>query len=257
MESKMVCQCGHAEEYHDKKYGCIECSGNCFCAKFTPVVPVEPAQPEICPCCFHKWHEEPCKTMTAYVECGCDIVGQCKKGIADARAGRVTLWADVKEELGIAQPELPRELPQRIILPQNPLIRAQLDKETLRQTDEVEANKTYQNALKRIAELEAELTEARANSSFGLKLSCESLMKQNLELQSQEVSLKEQLAVFIKDIPKGKYCYIMDTHTLCHYINSGVCLIRAVKLAWDSDEDGYLKCAGCPVPAIEENKDES
>jgi hypothetical protein len=45
-KQEMVCQCGHTEEYHDKKSGCVECR----CSKFS--VPAQPELPRELPLIF-------------------------------------------------------------------------------------------------------------------------------------------------------------------------------------------------------------
>lgn len=131
-----------------------------------------------------------------------------------------------------AQPELPRELPLEYLT------------ERIRET----LNENY--VLKPDGMTDE---DCKIHDILSVFIGCfDKALERIAQLEAEIASLKEKLAVFEKDIPKGKYCYIMDTHTLCHYINSGVCLILASKLGWDSDEDAYPKAPGCPVPVEEE-----
>ena len=141
-----------------------------------------------------------------------------------------------------AQPELPRELPM-----------ADINEDFIFYVNDAAAiqhrrdEAIYQQALKRIAELEAE------NAKLSEYLGCIPTYYQGkiLTLEAEITSLKEQLAEAQKFdlrqyIPKGKYC------------NGAVepCKVRwllncKVKMSYDEPDS---KAPGCPVPAIEEGE---
>ena len=70
-------------------------------------------------------------------------------------------------------------------------------------------------------------------------------------IYEREASLKEQLAVFTKDIPKGRFCYMANS-IYCEHESGGDCVLLQEALVWDKNKDAYLKAPGCPVPAKEE-----
>ena len=209
-----------------------------------------------------------------------EFMAQCKQGIADAKAGRVKLWADVKKELSIAQPEL-RELPleksislkldeifsgkHRVIYncgavdayltsaTINDLIKAilpifqQAKKDSYKKGVEDNYNMgqiDLEQALKRIAELEADRNAY--NSAYY------STLAKKEELEAEIASLKEQLAVFTKTIPKGSFCEIGADECYCRFVMGECCLLVGRELHFDKKAGEYLKAPGCPVPAEEE-----
>ena len=155
-----------------------------------------------------------------------------------------------------AQPELPRELPELTLCA--PLVGGSTQTKRIKQEGFNEGCKyqfsrnqlemvaikySYQQALTRIAELEAE----KETLLRWFKLQEGTIS----DLQDMVISLKEQLAVFTKYIPEGRFCYMANS-IHCEYESGGDCLLLWEALAWDKNKDAYFKAPGCPVPAKEE-----
>jgi hypothetical protein len=121
----------------------------------------------------------------------------------------------------------------------------------------------------RIEYLEKRNAELEAENTYLLGTSVDNgdymLLNERAEkAEAQVASLKEQLAVFTKVkkcscepgepvvVPPGKYC------GNCGWRENDLCDEPADAMAWlYKDMTGeYLKAPGCPVPAIEENKNE-
>ena len=107
--------------------------------------------------------------------------------------------------------------------------------------------KVYDIALKRIAELEAEVTNQKGRVTD----LCSLFNDLERDTDKEIASLKEQLAVFTKDIPKGRFCYMANS-IYCEHESGGDCVLLQEALVWDKNKDAYLKAPGCPVPAKEE-----
>ena len=148
-----------------------------------------------------------------------------------------------------AQPELPRELPLFQFVEAGGYV-----EEYLRGVGEDQ--KIYDQALKRIAELEAEI-EVRDTRIADLELTKKeallSIRRLTVAVNEYEdktdaeiASLKEQLAVFTKDIPKGEYC-----GRCFHRINNH-CGVLDAEVIYSYGAGRYFKAPGCPVPAKEE-----
>ena len=154
--------------------------------------------------------------------------------------------SDLSEE-ALRYLELPRELPLDIDCTHSECIRRQRD------NDQRILNKwikLYDIALKRIAELEAEVTNQKGRVTD----LCSLFNDLERDTDKEIASLKEQLAVFTKDIPKGRFCYVRaECESIwCVHEIGGDCSINGQSLGWDGENEAYFKDTGCPVPAKEE-----
>lgn len=183
-----------------------------------------------------------------------------KKGVEDNyNMGQIDLEQALKR---IA--ELPKELP----LVSDEIIWeafANAGRNEVAATQQGADQAIYQQALKRIAGLEAEI-EVRDTRIANLELTKEEALLSIRRLttavnqyegqtDAEIASLKEQLAVFTKDIPEGKYCWITSNREgMCPYHQGGMCFICRRELRWNRETAEYEKAPGCPVPAKEEEK---
>lgn len=107
-----------------------------------------------------------------------------------------------------------------------------------------------EQALKRIAGLEQEKADYGLSTFETGWAQAEGETKAKYE--AEIASLKEQLAVVTKGIPKGMSCETGAEEGDCPYLVGESCVITGKELLLDSHYSVYLKCAGCPVPAKEE-----